>query len=74
MVVKWEKEMRPAPPHFPWNLDTDLNLKLCWPNITVVKVGRGMARNPAFGSPFNLLRMNQGICERWLSLAKDSNK
>ena len=24
--------MRPASPHFPWKLDTDLNSKLCWPN------------------------------------------
>ena len=27
-----ELEMRPASPHFPWKLDTDLNSKLCWPN------------------------------------------
>ena len=31
IVVKCELEMRPAPQHFPWNLDTDLNSKLCWP-------------------------------------------
>ena len=26
--------MRPAPPHFPRNLDTDLNSILCWPYIS----------------------------------------
>ena len=25
--------MRPASPHFPWNLDTDLHSKLCWPKV-----------------------------------------
>ena len=32
IVVKCEIKMRPAPPHFPWYLDTDLNSKLCCPN------------------------------------------
>ena len=30
-VVKYELEMRPVPPHIPWNLDTGLNSMLCWP-------------------------------------------
>ena len=29
--VKWEMEMRPASLPLPWNLDTDLRSKLCWP-------------------------------------------
>ena len=29
--LKCEIEMRPAPPHLSWLLDTDLNSKLCWP-------------------------------------------
>ena len=29
--VKYEMEMRPALLPLPWNLDTDLNSKLCWP-------------------------------------------
>ena len=31
IIVKCEIEMRPAPPHLSWLLDTDLNSKLCWP-------------------------------------------
>ena len=42
MVVKCEKEIKHAPPHFQWNLDTDLNSALCWPilrnNPTAPKV------------------------------------
>ena len=31
--VKWELEIRPASLPLPWILDTDLNSKLCWPNL-----------------------------------------
>ena len=33
-----EMEMRPAPPHFQRNLDTDLNSKLCWSKVNAGKV------------------------------------
>ena len=29
--------MMHAPPHIPWNLDTDLNSQLCWPEITMTR-------------------------------------
>ena len=53
IVVKCEIEMRPAPPHFPWNLDTALNPKLCWPKFVM---------SYCFQSNKKVLSMCSSIC------------
>ena len=43
-------EMRPAQPHFPWNLDTDLNSELCWPNGSFLSHNKFPGKFPKYKS------------------------
>ena len=47
-VVKCEIEMKPAPRHLSWILDTDLNSMLCWPNMDYFCIDTRIASSASF--------------------------